>query len=67
MSLLPQEQYCYVSLDYDASLADPAFQVKFSQVFHQIHPKHNHHTFQGKKLNRSSNSTLIQTFSKSNS
>ena len=63
MSLLPQEQYCYVSLDYDASLADPAFQVKFSQVFLQIQQMHDHHTFQGKMLNISSNSTLKQTFS----
>ena len=40
-----KEQYCYVSLDYDASLADPAFQVNFSPVCLQYQQSHNNHTF----------------------
>ena len=31
-----QEQYCYMSLDYDASLADPAFQVKSTSFILRI-------------------------------
>ena len=45
MPFIPQEQYCYVSLDYDASLADPAFQVNFSPVCLQYQQSHNNHTF----------------------
>ena len=43
MPFIPQEQYCYVSLDYDASLADPAFQVNFSPVYLQYQQSHNNH------------------------
>ena len=50
MPFIPQEQYCYVSLDYDASLADPAFQVNFSPVCLQYQQSHNNHTFLKSKL-----------------
>ena len=35
-TFLLQEQYCYMSLDYDASLADPAFQVKSTSFIMRI-------------------------------
>ena len=61
MPFIPQEQYCYVSLDYDASLADPAFQVSFSPVCLQYQQSHIFKIkviIAGEKLNRSSHSTL---------